>query len=70
MAWVQRPSGLIKSGGKRKRFLREATLIMVENVLLIDLNHYNTQGRLHYNPNPKILDLATENVTCVKVLLL
>jgi hypothetical protein len=32
MDWVQIPSGLIKSGGKRKCFLREATLIKVENV--------------------------------------
>ncbi len=34
-AWVQRSSGsgLIKSGGKHKGFLRETTLIGVENVL-------------------------------------
>ncbi len=31
MAWVQRPSGLIKHGGKRKHFIREDTLIKVEN---------------------------------------
>ncbi len=45
MAWVQKPSYLIKSGGKRKRFLREAILIKVENVSLkqismIDVYHY------------------------------
>ncbi len=31
-ARVQRPSGLIKSGGKGKYFLGEITLIKVENV--------------------------------------
>jgi hypothetical protein len=66
MAWVQRLSGLIKSGGKCKRFFKRGYL----DVLLIDLNHYNIQGRIHYNPYPKILYLATENVTTVKVLLL
>ncbi len=45
MAWVQRPSGLIESGGKRKCFLKEATLIQVDNVswkriLIINLNRY------------------------------
>jgi hypothetical protein len=43
MTWVQRPSGLIKSGTKRKRFLRESTFIKFENVSwkqisVIDLN--------------------------------
>jgi hypothetical protein len=32
MAWVQRPSGLIKSGRKHKYFLRGAALIKVDNV--------------------------------------
>ncbi len=32
MAWVQRPFGLIKSGGKCEYFLQEATLIKVNNV--------------------------------------
>ncbi len=32
MAWVQRPSGLIKKGGKHKQLLREDNLIKVENV--------------------------------------
>jgi hypothetical protein len=32
MAWVQTPSVLIKSGEKRKHFLRQATLIKVHSV--------------------------------------
>ncbi len=44
MAWVQRPSGLIKSGGKRKHFLREATLFKVENVSWKQISIFNMQS--------------------------
>jgi hypothetical protein len=51
MARVQRPSDLIKTGGKRKHFLRKTPLIMVENVsweqiFIINQNHYRI---LRYN---------------------
>ncbi len=44
MTWVQRLSGLIKSGEKNRHLLRTASLITVENVswkqmLIINLNH-------------------------------
>ncbi len=50
MAQAQRPGGVIKSEGKRKCFLREATLINTENVLWkriskIDINHYRIRNR-------------------------
>ncbi len=55
MAWVQRPSGLIKMQGSTSA-LREATLIKVENVsqkqiLIIDLKHicYNKYQLVKYN---------------------
>jgi hypothetical protein len=49
MAWVQKPSGLIKSGGKRKRFLREAILIKVENVSMKQISTINVY---HYQICP------------------
>ncbi len=47
MAWVQRPSGLLK-WEEAQALLREATLIKVENVSkkqisIINLNHYQIQ---------------------------
>ncbi len=50
MAWVQRPSDLIKTGGKHNRF-KKTTLIMIENVswkqiFIINQNHYRI---LRYN---------------------
>ncbi len=54
MFWVQRPPGVIKSGGNGKRFLRKATLIKADNVLwkrisIIDLNCYRIQAFVENN---------------------
>jgi hypothetical protein len=64
MACMQKLSGLINSGGKRKCFLREATLVKVENVswkqkTIIIQNRYQTAEILIYF-HYKIYFLNTE----------
>ncbi len=47
-AWVQRPSGLIKSGRKPKHFKRVSTLIKVENVIYAECRKWAQYAECHY----------------------
>ncbi len=61
MFWVQRPRGVIKSGGNGKRFLQEAALIKAENVSwkrisIFDLNCYWIQAFIEKRYSETILN--------------
>ncbi len=58
MAWAQRSSGLIKSGGKCKHFLRDVTLIKVDNV---------SWKRILINNIESLLDIIMRVIVMFKV---